>query len=428
MPKNNITQIGLFGFGSVGKGLYDAIEGSPALPYAIKQICIKHKDKPRAAPAKLFTHLPDDILSDPAISIIVEATDDTEAAYRVVRRALLDGKAVITASKKMLAQHLPELLSIQKEKGSTLLYESAACAAIPIIRNLEVYYGHDVLRSAKAIVNGSTNYILTQIQEHKVGFETALRHAQEQGFAESNPELDIQGHDARNKWAFLCLHAFGTFDDAIANKPFLGIENVTLEDVIWAETQGMRIKLVAQAQRLSNGTIASIVMPQLVSENDSLAFVKNEYNGVEIETSTGEKQFFLGRGAGGEATASAILGDLSAIGKGYQYKYDKLGSAHEATWTDDYYIKAYISCKDPNPDLPFDDFDAIETLSLSPTYRFKGTIHVHKLTGKDWWKKEGVSLILDARPIIEAKEWHSGSHNQEPHKAPQHDYEEACLR
>jgi len=223
--------IGLFGFGVVGEGLYKVLHQTPSLKARIKKICIKHTDKKRNAPAELFTDDGDLLLNDPEINVIVEVINETDAAFHIVKTALRNGKAVVSASKKMIAEHLQELLQLQAETEQPLLYEAAACASIPVIRNLEEYYDNDLLHSIKAIVNGSTNFILTRIFEDHLDFQQALLLAQQAGFAESDPKLDVEGYDAVNKWTFLLTHAYGIIEEP-SNILFNGIQNIQLQDAI----------------------------------------------------------------------------------------------------------------------------------------------------------------------------------------------------
>jgi homoserine dehydrogenase len=201
--------IGLFGFGVVGEGLYKALQQTSSLNATIKKVCIKHPGKKRNAPEELFTTDKDLILNDEEINVIVEVINETEPAFEIVSTALLNGKHVVSASKKMIAEHLPRLLELQKQTGRSFLCEAAACASIPVIRNLEEYYDNDLLHSLKAIVNGSTNFILTKMFEESLSFKDALLLAQQLGFAESDPSLDIEGYDAVNKWTILLAHAYG---------------------------------------------------------------------------------------------------------------------------------------------------------------------------------------------------------------------------
>ncbi len=222
----------------------------------------------------------------------------------------------------MIAEHLSELLELQQTTGQPFLYEAAACASIPV-RNLEEYYDNDLLHSIKAIVNGSTNFILTKMFEEKLDFKQALILAQQLGFAESNPTLDVEGFDAVNKWTFLLTHAYGILDKP-GDIVFTGIQNVQAGDAAVAKEKGYHIKLVAQAQKLLNGKVAAFVLPQFIKGDDHLAFVRNEYNGVVIESGFADKQFFYGKGAGSFPTASAVLSDISALRYQYRYEYKKL--------------------------------------------------------------------------------------------------------
>src|SRR6202012_2658890 len=249
METHKQLTIGLFGFGVVGEGLYKVLQQTPSLKASIKKVCIKHPGKKREAPAELFTTDREVILNDPEINVIVEVINESGPAFEIVRRALESGKSVVSASKKMIAEHLPELLELQKRTPASFLYESAACASIPVIRNLEEYYDNDLLHSIKAIVNGSTNFILTKIFEEKLDFKQALILAQQLAFAESNPTLDVEGDDAVNKWSFLLTHAYGAIvhpNDLV----FTGIQHIQPGDAVVAREKNFQIKLVAQAKKL----------------------------------------------------------------------------------------------------------------------------------------------------------------------------------
>src|SRR5437868_7665373 len=249
MDAHKQLTIGLFGFGVVGEGLYKLLQQTPSLKATIKKVCIKDPTKKRNAPAELFTTEKNILLDDPDINVIVEVIDDANAAFEIVSVALKNKKDVVSASKKMIAEHLPALLKLQEETGQSFLYESAACASIPVIRNLEEYYDNDLLHSIKAIVNGSTNFILTKMFEDKLTFKDALLLAQQLGFAESNPKLDVEGYDAANKWTFLLTHAYGILETP-GNIVFTGIQNVQGSDAAVAKEKSFDIKLVAQAQKL----------------------------------------------------------------------------------------------------------------------------------------------------------------------------------
>lgn len=392
--------IGMFGFGVVGEGLYKILQQTPSLNARIKKSCIKHPGKKRNAPEELFTTDKDVLLNDEEINVIVEVIDDSLAAYQIVTTALRNGKAVVSASKKMIAENLIELLQLQKETGLPFLYEAAACASIPVIRNLEEYYDNDLLHSIRAVVNGSTNFILTKMFDEKLDFQDALILAQQLGYAESNPALDIEGHDAVNKWVILLNHAYGIVEK-IDNLMFTGIQNIQLSDAIVAKEKGFDIKLVAQAKTLLNGKVAAYVLPQFVELSDQLAFVKNEFNGVVIESGFADRQFFYGKGAGSLATGSAVMSDISALRYDYRYEYKKLYHHTPKELTNDFYVRVYISF-DEIKKIHKDEFEWIEEwhAGLERSY-LTGIIHFEKLQNSTWWKEEGVSLILTANGIIE---------------------------
>lgn len=400
MDTHKELTIGLFGFGVVGEGLYKVLQQTPSLKAQLKKVCIKNPGKKRNAPASLFTTDKNELLNDPAINVIVEVIDDADAAFDIVSTALKNGKDVVSASKKMIAEHLPALLELQQETGHSLLYESAACASIPVIRNLEEYYDNDLLHSIKAIVNGSTNFILTKIFEEGLDFKQALILAQQLGFAESNPKLDVEGYDAVNKWTFLLTHAYGIIESP-ENILFNGIQHIQAGDARVAREKNHQIKLVAQAQKLQDGKVAAFVLPQFVKQDDHLSFVKNEYNGVVIESGFADKQFFYGKGAGSFPTASAVLSDISALRYQYKYEYKKLYHHKPLELSQDVFLRVYVSFDDLQF-VPRDRFEWLEEWHAQEERKYLvGVISFRELFGNTWWKENNTSLILTPDPVIE---------------------------
>ncbi|MDP3392561.1 homoserine dehydrogenase [Sediminibacterium sp.] len=392
--------IGLFGFGVVGEGLYKVLQQTPSLKASIKKVCIKNTAKKRNAPEALFTSDKNELLQDPEINVIVEVIDDSVAAFDIVSTALKNGKSVVSASKKMIADNLPALLALQKETDLPFLYEAAACASIPVIRNLEEYYDNDLLHSIKAIVNGSTNFILTKMFEEKLDFSEALLLAQQLGFAESNPKLDVEGYDALNKWTILLNHAYGIVS-APTEILFTGIQNVQGSDAIVAKEKGFDIKLIGQAKKLKNGKVAAFVLPQFVPLSEPLSFVKNEYNGVVIESGFADKQFFYGKGAGSFPTASAVLSDIAALRYNYKYEYKKLYHHQPHELSNDYYLKVYVSFDDWKY-IPREDFEWIEEWHAQAERKYLiGVLHCNKLINNNWWKQNNTSLVLTPDAIID---------------------------
>lgn len=385
--------IGLFGFGVVGESLYQVLQNNTSLNAQITKVCIKHPDKKRNAPAELFTTDAADLLNDDSINVIVELIDDADAAYAIISSALKNKKAAVSANKKAIAEHLPELLELQKTYRTPFLYESACCASIPVIRNLEEYYDNDLLQSVSGIVNGSTNYILTRISEDGLDFKTALELAQKEGFAESNPALDIEGIDAVNKLTILLTHAYGIVEQP-ENIVHSGIHKLNAQDAVYAKEKGYEIKLVAQAKKLGNGEVAAFVLPQFVKKDSQLYNVKNEYNGVVIESALADKQFFYGKGAGGFPTASAVLSDLSALRYDYKYEYKKLYNQTASELSNDFYLRVYVSF-DALFQVPHEIFDRIdEWASNSERCAVVGVVHISKLVASNWWRDNNTSLIV----------------------------------
>src|SRR5690606_22964567 len=379
---------------------YRVLEQTPSLSAYIKKVCIKHPDKKRNAPSSLFTTDKDEILQDEEINVVVEVIDDANAAFGIVKTALENKKEVVSSSKKMIAEHLEELLALQQKTGRSFLYESSACASIPAIRNLEEYYDNDLLHSIRAIVNGSTNFILTKMFDERLGFREALLLAQQQGFAESNPTLDVEGYDALNKWTIFLCHAYGivTTPDQIL---FTGIQNIHKSDAAVAKSRGQQIRLVAQAKKLVEGGVAAFVLPQFVTADNPLSFVRNEYNGAVIESGFADQQFFYGKGAGSFPTASAVLSDLSALRYQYKYEYKKLYHHQPHSTSDNFFLRVYVSV-DKLADVPKDDFEWIEEWHAREQRNYLiGVISFKKLKENQWWKHDNHSLILLPDPIIE---------------------------
>ncbi|HFB61488.1 MAG TPA: homoserine dehydrogenase, partial [Bacteroidetes bacterium] len=274
--------IGLYGFGVVGQGLYAVLEKSKTVEASLAAICVKHENKKRDFDSPLLTFDREKILNDPEVNVVVEVIDDAAEAYRLVKEALKKGKSVVSGNKKMLAAHLEEMIGLQKKYGASLLYDASACGSIPIIRNLEEYYDNDLLKSITGILNGSSNYILTQIFRENKSYATALQEAQELGFAESNPDADVQGHDALYKLVIITAHAFGIVVSPDEVFRF-GINRISDFDVQFAKEKGWKIKLVARVVKTDKEKVAAWVAPQFVAGESYIYNVEDEYNGVVIE-------------------------------------------------------------------------------------------------------------------------------------------------
>lgn len=399
MSSKNLT-IGLFGFGVVGEGIYRVLQQTPTLNATIKKICIKNEWKKRDIAENIFTTSPDELLDDPDINVIVELINDADDAFRIVAKALRNGKAVVSANKKLIAEHFEELLELQRRHNTPFLYEAAVAGSIPIIRNLEEYYDNDLLRELSGVINGSTNYILTKMIDEGQSYRDALIAAQQLGFAETDPTLDVDGYDPANKLIILLAHAYGIIEtpDKLVRK---GITQVHRDDTRISEEKNFELKLVAQARKLSNGSVAAFVLPQFIQKDSQLGIVKNEFNGIVIESSFSDKQFLYGKGAGRYPTSSAVLSDISALRYNYRYEYRKLSRQKRFHLSTDFYLKVYVSFTDWSQ-VSRDDFEWIEEYHGEESRQYLiGVIHVQNLRTSEWFEDPSVSVILCPDGIIE---------------------------
>jgi homoserine dehydrogenase len=389
--------IGLFGFGVVGEGIYRVLKQTPTLQAEIKRICIKHPDKKRNAPSGLFTTDADLLLNDPEINVVVELIDDAEAAWHIVSTSLGSGKAVVSANKKMIAAHIAELLQLQEDNKTSFLYEAAVCGSIPVIRNLEEYYDNDMLNSVTGIINGSTNYILTRMNEDGMPYDEALKLAQQLGFAESDPTLDVQGTDAANKLTIILNHAYGIVsapDDIMCK----GITQLHPADSVYAKEKGYSIKLVARAHRVNHTDVAAYVLPTFVGPRSQLFNVRFEFNGVIIGTRLADEQFIYGKGAGRYPTSSAVLSDIAALRYGYKYEYKKLRTGVDYRISNDHVLRVYVSCEDML-DVNQADFISIDETYISQNRKYiTGTINFDQLRKATWLANPANSVIVFEDP------------------------------
>ena len=337
--KQQIINIGLFGFGTVGHGLYEVLSRIKNSQVNIKIVCVRHLEK-HTEPGIRFTDQTDDVFNNPEVNTIVELIDEEEAAYEIVKRALNHHLPVVSGNKKMLAHHLPELIALQQATGTALLYDASACGSIPVIRNLEEYYDNDLLLSVKGILNGSSNFILSKIFNEGMAYTDALALAQQLGFAESNPVLDIGGWDSLYKLIIITIHAFGIYVDPKEVFTF-GIDRMNEADIRFALEKSRRIKLVGCAEKIDDERVTLSVMPQLISRQKYIYSVEDEFNGVVIKGLFYYKQFMFGQGAGAYPTGSAVLSDITARLYGYQYEYKKLAADLQPEYTTDFSLRIY---------------------------------------------------------------------------------------
>lgn len=398
--RNNLN-IGLVGFGVVGTGLYEVLNKSKLLDAQISRIVVKNPSKKRSLPQEYFSYNVNDILEDKSINVVVELINDSEAAYLIVKDAILSGKHVVSANKKLIAEHFEELIELAKDNGVSFLYEASVGGSIPIIRNLEEYYNNDSLSSVQGIVNGTTNYILTQ-SNFGVAYQEALAKATELGFAEIDPTLDVDGFDSKFKLVLLIKHAFG-----LIVKPTqvfnYGIRQIKPLDVKYAGEKGYRIKLFSRAEKLGD-SVVGFVAPHFV-KNDHFAYqVDNEFNAVVVEALFSDKQLFIGKGAGSYPTASAVLSDISALQFDYQYEYRKTDTNEKTAFTEDFFLKVYIGSQyvEAINNIPFYRIDEVYQ---SGEYNYQtGWVRFSEIRNIDFNNQADLSLIVIPESFIAAKD------------------------
>lgn len=309
--------IGLLGAGTVGGTLVrrlvgdsSAIAAKTGLAFEVIRIGVRDIERPRdfSVSPGLLTDDPFSVVNDPSVDIVVEVMGGKEPAGDLILAALKAGKPVISANKELIAARGPELIAAAEESGVPFLFEAAVGGGIPIIRPLSETLAGESLNRVLGIVNGTTNFILTQMADHGAGYDEALAEAQALGYAEPDPTADVSGADAAAKAAILASLAFGTWvgiDDVYHE----GIESLTADDMVFADAFGYRVKLVAVCEREDDG-VSARVHPMMVPEDHPLAGIRGATNAVFIEGPAIDSLLFSGPGAGGDPTATAVLGDV----------------------------------------------------------------------------------------------------------------------
>jgi homoserine dehydrogenase len=315
------VRIGLLGCGHVGAAFVSLVEGRRAAIAArhgidldITRVAVHNlsRERPVDLAEGVLTHDAHSVVSDPDIDLVVEVIGGIEPARGLIIDALRSGKPVVTANKELLSNLGAELYATAGDAGVELLFEAAVGGGIPLVRPVrESLAGEDVLRIV-GIVNGTTNYVLSRMAEDQISYGEALAEAQELGYAERDPTADVEGYDAGSKAAILASIAFGV--DVVAGDVYReGISELTAADLAFAERLGYVVKLLAIAEKIEgdNGIeVAVRVHPAMVPAHHPLAAVRDSYNAVFVEGAAAGSLMFFGRGAGGDPTASAVLGDV----------------------------------------------------------------------------------------------------------------------
>jgi homoserine dehydrogenase len=317
MKKVNIA---ILGFGNIGVGTYqgiginhDLIAERSGVDLSVKRILEIDTERPRpvSLDKSIYTQDIEEIYGDPDISIVVELLGGIQPASGFMIRAMDSGKSVITANKAAVAANYDELLAAEKRNGVKFRFEASVGGGIPILNSLMTVLRGNKVEEVRGILNGTTNYILTQMTQGGRAYGDVLKEAQEKGFAEADPTADVEGIDVANKLSILIALAFG---DRVGPKdiPTEGISKITPADIEAAKKDGKVIKLLGDASR-KNGKLEYSVAPVLLDKNHPLAGVSNEFNAVYVVGNIVGELMFYGKGAGPLPTGSAVIGDILSI-------------------------------------------------------------------------------------------------------------------
>lgn len=308
-------KVAIIGYGTVGKALYAQV--SKLQQYEVVGVAVRNIHKPRKGlPLGLIVTNAINLVKNPEVDIVLEAIDDAHAAFELAKLTLAQGKPFISASKKMIATRMAELHPIAEQQGTALLYEAAVGGAIPILRSLREHLAAEPVLSIRGILNGTCNYILSQMHQKKLPFETALAQAQKLGFAESDPSSDIDGHDSYYKALIIARTLEGKTPN-LGSVTYEGIRSMRAEDIVAANAKGLRYKLVVEIV-VKEYKYGISIKPLAIDSSDPLYYVENELNAVAITGLHSGILTLQGPGAGGHPTASAMVGDLLNVHRAHE--------------------------------------------------------------------------------------------------------------
>ncbi len=310
-----MVKVAVLGYGTVGSGVVEVIEKNKEMvsKKAGEELEIKYILDLREFPGDPYeekvVHDASVIMSDPEVSIVCETMGGTTFAYNYTKAALEAGKSVCTSNKEMVAKFGPELIKMAREHGCNYLFEASVGGGIPIIRPINYSLTAEKIESITGILNGTTNYVLTKMEREGKSFDEALARAQEKGYAERNPEADVEGYDACRKIAILSSLMMGKNVD-FEKIPTEGITKITPADFEYAKAAGRTIKLLARAKMIDENSLEAMVSPVMLDRENPLAMVNMVFNAILVKGNMLGEAMFYGKGAGKLATASAVVSDV----------------------------------------------------------------------------------------------------------------------
>ena len=347
-------KIGLIGLGTVGSGVYKSLEQFDSVEIA--KIAVRNINKPRTVevPMEMLTDNPYDVVNSPEIDVVVELMGGVEPAWDYIKTALENGKHIVTANKELLAKKGEELFNLAEKNNRVVLYEAAIAGGIPIIMPIKTILAGNKINKIQAILNGTTNYILTKMDTDGASYEEVLKEAQELGYAETDPTGDVEGFDAAYKITTLSTISFNSrvkFENVYRE----GITKIRKEDMQRANELGYKIKLIASATIDENNNADVRVHPMLVPKSNMLAHINYVTNSVALSGHPIGNVVLSGPGAGEFPTASSVIGDILAIAREWnttEYLLPMMRCKHNSTakpvHIDETYNKYYLSITAPN--------------------------------------------------------------------------------
>jgi len=395
-----MAKVAVLGYGTVGSGVVEVLDtnANEVAKSAGEKIELKYildlRDFPGDKHESQVVHDINIILDDPEVDVICETMGGIEPAFTFEKQALSKGKCVCTSNKELVAAHGPELVELAKENGVSYLFEASVGGGIPVLRSINDSLKHEKIDSITGILNGTTNYILTKMDKEGVGFATVLKKAQEKGYAERNPEADVEGYDACRKIAILSSLMSGKhvdYEDIYTE----GITHISIEDFEYARALNMAIKLLAMCKRNENGFF-TIVAPFLIPYEHPLANVNGVFNAINVHGNMLGDVMFYGKGAGKNATASAVVADVIDMvkHKGKHIEVNMNSEKAKLTSKDNavrrFFVRVPESLKDQATELFGSDIDVVKRNSISGEFAFITDLISEKDFEEKLWKLDSV--------------------------------------
>lgn len=342
--------VGMLGLGTVGMGVVKLLSNHRTIQ--LKRVAVRDLNKVREiSPDCEITDRPEDVVNDPEIEVLIEVMGGDQPALQLIRDAINSGKHVVTANKEVLAKNGPELFKIAREKEVAIFFEASVAGGVPLISTIQKGLEANQISSIFGILNGTTNYILSSMEKDGLDFDVVLKKAQDLGFAEADPESDIEGFDVAYKLSILTALAFGKFvkPDQIFRE---GISKISADDLKNVAEFGYRIKLLGMAKRC-NGNISARVQPVLVPVTHSIASLSGATNGIVVKGDAVGELMMIGPGAGQLPTASAVVGDVVNLATALRlqdfasYFHTDIGTDWQTVedpmdWKSAYYLKLEV--------------------------------------------------------------------------------------